>query len=174
MPVGTSKAPPRQIVFLIVATLLGFVAMFFLFTRTADLAQSGDVQFNIGDDVFAPGNIDRLSEDIAREQTPLFFGDVAGGDRDIYLQHIGDDETTGWYAFAVRPLDAPRDCFAVWDLEAQGFGYTCDDRTFPADGEGLFQYPVVISQNGEITIDLNAADREADADAEDEGAENGG
>lgn len=174
MPVGTSKAPPRQIVFLIVATLLGFVAMFFLFTRTADLAQSGDVQINIGDDVFAPGNVDRLSEDIAREQTPLLLSDVSGGDRDIFLQHIGDDPMTGWFAFAVRPLDAPRDCFAIWNREQQRFDYNCDDRTFSAEGEGLFQYPVVISQNGEITIDLNAADRDADDDAEEEGAEDGG
>lgn len=173
MPVGTRKAPPRQIIFLIVATLLGFVAMFFLFTRTADLAQSGQVQLNIGDEVFAPGNVERLSEDIAREQTPLLLSDVSGGDRDIFLQHIGDDERTGWFAFAVRPLDAPRDCFISWDREAQLFEYNCDDRTFPADGEGLFQYPVVISQDGEITIDLNAADRDAD-DAEGEGAQDGG
>jgi len=64
MPVGSTKAPPRQIVFLFVATILGFVAMYFLFTRTADLAQSGDVQISIGDDVFAPGNVDRLSEEL--------------------------------------------------------------------------------------------------------------
>ena len=163
MPVGSTNAPPRQLIFLFVATVLGIVAMYFLFTRTADLAQSGDVQLNIGDRVFAPGNIDRLSDDIEREQTPLFFPDVAGGDRDIFLQHIGDDPDTGWYAFAVRPPDATRDCFAEWRVDAQAFAYDCNglSATYPADGEGLFQYPVVIASNGEITIDLNAADREA-------------
>lgn len=171
MPVGTTKAPPRQIIFLFIATILGLVAMYFLFTRTSDLAQSGDVQLQIGDQVFAPGNIDRLSEDIEAQETPLFFGDVAGGDRDIFLQHIGDEPDTGWFAFAVRPNDAPRDCFIVWASGENLFNYNCDDRTFPADGEGLFQYPVVINDNGEITVDLNAADREADADTESSGTD---
>jgi len=160
MPVGSAKAPPRQIIFLIVATILGFVAMYFLFTRTADLAQSGDVQISIGDDVFAPGNVERLSEDL--ETDPLLLSDVSGGDRDIFLQHIGDVPETGWFAFAVRPSDAVRDCFVNWEIELQEFSYNCDDRTFPPGGEGLFQYPVNISPTGDITIDINAAERDAD------------
>ncbi len=166
MPVGSTKAPPRQIVFLFAATILGFVAMYFLFTRTADLAQSGDVQISIGDEVFAPGNIERLSEDIEREQTPLLLSDVSGGDRDIWLQHTGDEPGTGWFAFNVRPIDASRDCFTNWERDEQTFSYNCDDRVFPADGEGLFQYPVNISPTGDITIDINAADRETDAETE--------
>ena len=162
MPVGSTNAPPRQLIFLFAATVLGIVAMYFLFTRTADLAQSGDVQLNIGDQVFAPGNIDRLSDDIGRERTPLFFGDVAGGDRDIFVQHIGDEPEIGWFAFAVRPPDAKRECFAQWQVDEQLFDYDCEgvNATYPADGDGLFQYPVTIASNGEITIDLNAADRE--------------
>lgn len=161
MPVDTSSAPPRQIVFLIVATIVGVAAMVFLFTRTAELAQSGDVQLNIGDDVFGPGNVERLADDIEGQDTPLLFSDPAGRDRDIWLQHIGDDPDTGWYAFAVRPVEAPRDCFVNWVAEDQVFDYNCGDLTFPADGEGLFQYDVLIAADGEITIDLNAADRDA-------------
>ncbi len=172
MPVGSTKAPPRQIIFLFVATILGFVAMYFLFTRTNDLAQSGDVQLSIGDDVFAPGNVDRLSEDLKTD--PLLLSDVSGGDRDIFLQHIGDVPETGWFAFAVRPNDAPRDCFVNWEIQEQEFSYNCDDRTFPPGGEGLFQYPVNISPLGDITIDLNAADREVDAEADaDDGEDDG-
>ena len=169
MPVGSTKAPPRQILFLFLATILGFVAMYFLFTRTADLAQAGDVQISIGDDVFAPGNTEDLSE--ALQTDPLLLSDVSGGDRDIFLQHLGDDPDSGWFAFAVRPLDAPRDCFVNWNLDAQEFNYNCDDRTFPAGGDGLFQYPVNISPNGDITIDLNAADREAEAETLDDSEE---
>jgi len=91
---------------------------------------------------------------------------VSGGDGDSFLQHIGDEPETGWYAFAVRPLDAPRDCFIIWQRDEQLFDYNCDDRTFPPNGEGILQYPVVISETGEITIDLNAAEREADTDAD--------
>ena len=160
MPVGSTKAPPRQLIFLFIATVLGIVAMYFLFTRTTELAQSGDVQLNIGDQVFAPGNVDRLSDDIEAQDTPLLLSDPAGGDRDIWLQHVGDEPESGWFAFAVRHPDAPRDCFVQWQVDEQLFTYNCDDRTYPADGEGLFQYPVIIADNGEITIDLNAADRE--------------
>lgn len=164
MPVGSTKAPPRQIIFLFIATILGFVAMYFLFTRTNDLAQSGDVQLSIGDEVFAPGNVERLSEDLKTD--PLLLSDVSGGDRDIWLQHVGDVPEEGWFAFAVRPIDAPRDCFVNWEIDEQEFSYNCDDRTFPAGGEGLFQYPVNISPLGDITIDINAAEREADSDDE--------
>ncbi len=163
MPVGSTNAPPRQLVFLFVATILGIVAMVFLVTRTADLAESGDVQLNIGDQVFAPGNVDRLSDDL--QDQPLLLSDPAGGDRDIFLQHIGDEPETGWFAFAVRPPDATRDCFIQWQTDDDLFTYNCDDRTFPADGEGLFQYPVIVAGNGEITIDLNAADRDAETGA---------
>lgn len=161
MPVGSTNAPPRQLVFLFIATVLGIVAMVFLVTRTAELAGSGDVQLNIGDQVFAPGNVERLADDIEAQDTPLLFSDPVGGDRDIFLQHVGDDSDTGWFAFAVRPTDAPRDCFIQWEPTAQQFSYNCDDRIFPADGDGLFQYPVIVSANGELTIDLNAADRES-------------
>ncbi|MEZ5225640.1 MAG: hypothetical protein R2710_02915 [Acidimicrobiales bacterium] len=68
---------------------------------------------SIGDDVFLAGNVDRLADDIAKLETPLLLGDVSGGERDIFLQHIGDDDRAGWYAFAVRPL-APPDCFVEW------------------------------------------------------------
>ncbi len=158
MPVGTTSAPPRQIIILLIASILGVVAMVFLITRTTDLAQSGEAQLNIGDQVFAPGNVDRLSEDIA-DKGPLLLSDPAGRDRDIYLQHIGDEPEAGWFAFAVRPADATRDCFVIWEPDAGDFAYNCGDERFQADGTGLFQYPVLISSNGEITVDINAAER---------------
>lgn len=158
MPVGKTSAPPRQLVFLIVATILGVAAMVFLITRTTQLAQSGQVQLNIGDEIFAPGNVDRLADDLATTG-PLLFTDPAGRDRDIMLQHLGAEENTGWFAFAVRPIDAPRDCQIVWESDQELFSYTCGDQTFPADGTGLFQYPVDIDAEGDIAIDLNAAER---------------
>jgi hypothetical protein len=173
MPVGKTSAPPRQIIYLVVATIVGVVALGFLVLRTADLANRGDIQISIGDEVFAPGNVSRLSDDIERFG-PLPLSDVSGGDRDIYLQHLGDDERDGWFAFSVRPLDASRECFALWQPEENLFTYErqvgndpqntepCDDRTFPADGEGLFQYPVRIDDEGDLSVDLNAAEREAD------------
>ncbi len=182
MPVGKTSAPPRQLIMLIVATIVGVASMVFLVTRTTDLAQDGQVQLNIGDEVFAPGKTDRLSDDIAA-QGPLLLADQAGRDRDIYLQHIGDDPDTGWFAFAVRPPDAGRECFAKWQPDQDIFTFErlvegslqetepCDDRTFPADGEGLRSYPVQIDAEDRISIDLNAEARTTttvEADATDE------
>ena len=160
MPVGKTSAPPRQIVFLLVATIAGVAAMAFLFTRTADLAQSGQVQLNIGDEFFAPGHVDRLADDIEKFG-PLPFSDLAGRDRDIIVHHLGDDPQTGWYAFAIRPIDAPRDCFITWVPDAELFTYNCGNQTYPATGVGLRAYPLTIDADGNITIDLNAAERES-------------
>lgn len=159
MPVGKTSAPPRQIIVLIVATVLGIAAMAFLFLRTADLAQRGEIQLSLGDEVFGAGNVDRLSDDIGKFG-PLLFADQGGGDRDIYLQHVGDTERDGWFAIGLRPLDAPRNCSIAWSDEAELFNYNCGEETYPADGEGLPSYPVNIDADGEITIDLNAAERE--------------
>ncbi len=159
MPVGKTSAPPRQIIYLIVATILGIAAMTFLVLRTTDLAQRGDLQLNIGDEVFAPGNVERLSSDIEKFG-PLLLSDPAGGDRDIYLQHLGTDDNQGWTAFAVRPIDATRDCFVTWQASDLLFAYNCSDETFGPDGEGLPSYPVTIDADGNMAVDLNAADRQ--------------
>ncbi len=165
MPVGKTSAPPRQIIVLLLATVLGIASMVFLVTRTVDLAERGEIQLSIGDEVFAPGNVQRLSEDIA-VFGPLPFPDLTGGDRDIVLQHLGDDPQVGWTAFAMRPIDAPRECQILWEAEQTLFSYTCGDQTYPASGEGLFQYPVDIDEDGDLAIDLNAAERAVLAEGE--------
>lgn len=156
MPVAQGRTGGgRQLLMLGVATVLGLAAMVLLFTQVGGLAQDGDVAVDIGDRVFAPGNVDRLSDDIA-EKGPLLLSDVSGGDRDIFLQHIGDDEMSGWFAFGVRPLASTRDCFVMWDPVDTDFVDNCDGTVYPADGEGLPRYPVDIDADGNITIDIRS------------------
>ena len=107
------------------------------------------------------------------EGGPILYADAAGGDRDIVLQHLGDDPDSGWLAFAARPGGVSRECSIQWQagpsgdpsdgvfLLLDGSGdetQACDGREFPADGEGLAQYPVTVADN-RLDVDLNAADR---------------
>jgi hypothetical protein len=135
--------------------------MVLLVLWVTDLARSGEVRVRIGDDTFRPGRAEVLAEVIA-EKGPLLVADVAGGDRDLILQHLGPGPEQGWHAFAARPLDAPRDCFAQWDAGARHFVDSCDGTVYPADGAGLPSFPVRIN-DGELEVVVVASNDPAAA-----------
>ncbi|HEY6414816.1 MAG TPA: hypothetical protein VIX41_01220 [Acidimicrobiales bacterium] len=133
----------------------------------AVLANRGTVDVRLGSDTFEAGDAEDIAEEIA-DNGPIFYADTAGGDRDIYLQHLSDDPNEGWLAFAARPPGVSRECTLQWEPRAEVFRLLdsdgevageCDGREFPADGEGLPMYPVIIDAGGNIDVDLNAADR---------------
>lgn len=117
----------------------------------------------LGDQTFRAGRADRLAGEIAK-RGPIFYGDVSGRrDRDIIVQHLGDDEETGWHAFLAAPVDKARDCTWQWQRDEQLFRAECDDSlTAPADGDGLPQFPVTVT-NGRLDVDLNADARDTPA-----------
>jgi hypothetical protein len=138
----------------------------------AVLANRGKVDVKLGDETFQGQNAERAAEQID-DGGPILYADAAGGDRDIVLQHLGDDPESGWLAFAARPGGVSRVCSIQWQagpsgdpsdgvfLLLDGSGdetRACDGREFPADGEGLPQYPVTVRDN-RLDVDLNAADR---------------
>jgi hypothetical protein len=137
----------------------------------AVLANRGSVDVQLGDETFQGQNAEDAAAQIA-EGGPIVYADAAGGDRDIVLQHLGDDPETGWLAFAARPAAAPRSCSVRWRpapsgdaadgvfelVDASGDEGACDDAEFPATGDGLPQYPVTV-RDGRLDVDLNAADR---------------
>lgn len=171
MPVSTRGNPGRQAVLLGIGAAVGLLAIVFLVTRVSDLAESGDVQVNLGDPVFEMGNVDRLADDL-EAQGPLLLPDVSpGGDRDIFLNHLGETDEEGWYAFGVRRPDQPRDCFVQYDPDGDVFVDQCDGTEYPPDGEGLPQYPVTIDGDGDLSVDLNFAARAAEDAEGGDGAE---
>lgn len=119
------------------------------------LASSGQADVRVGDEQFNAGFTEVLARTIDEGSgQPLIFSDVSGGDRDIYVQHLGDADDEGWSAFETRVPDT-EDCFAEWDIDASEFRSTCDDAvTFPADGEGLTQYPVEVTTDARLVVDL--------------------
>jgi hypothetical protein len=133
----------------------------------AVLANRGTVDVRLGSDTFAEHDAEDAARDIA-ENGPILLPDLAGGDRDIYVQHFGDDPDEGWIAFAARPPGASRTCTLQWRGDDELFRLLdsagkvsgeCDGREFPADGEGLPTYPVTVDADGNLDVDLNAADR---------------
>ena len=133
----------------------------------AALANRGSVDVKLGSETFADQDADDAAETVA-EDGPILYADTAGGDRDIYVQHLGDDPEEGWIAFAARPPGVSRECTIQWDADGEVFrlldssgeeSEECDGREFPADGEGLPSYPVTVDADGKLDVDLNAADR---------------
>jgi len=117
----------------------------------AVLASRGDVKLQ-GDPVFDAGRTDSQAPAIARDG-PILLGDVAGGDRDVYLQHLGTDEDRGWVAFDTRAPGAARNCAVRWVPDDQAFEDPCTGDRYPPSGEGLRQYPVSVD-DGRLRVDL--------------------
>lgn len=150
--------------------IAGVVAGLGLVFLMVNLASRGGDTFDVrlGDDRFPAGRVDNRATSVA-DGGPILFADVAGGTRDILLQHLGDEPDEGWYAFSAQPTGKGRDCVLQWDEGAGDFA-DCDGERFPADGDDprLTSYPVVI-EDGDLFVDINFEFREQQADDESEG-----
>ncbi|HEX6417952.1 MAG TPA: hypothetical protein VFZ77_05635 [Acidimicrobiales bacterium] len=133
----------------------------------AQMASQGRVDVRLGSDTFAEQDAERAARKIA-EGGPILYPDAAGRDRDIVLQHLGDDPEEGWIALAARPPGVSRACtiqsrdrdepFRLLDAGGD-VSDDCDGREFPPDGTGLPSYPVTVDADGKLDVDLNAASR---------------
>ena len=156
-PVDQSRAHVGQaalVAVVAVVLLLVGAGMFALVNRNTPSANLG-----LGDQTFQGGSAERLAAEIA-DRGPIFYGDVSGNkERDIILQHLGDDPEEGWYAFRAAPVDRDRSCTWEWQDDEEQFRAKCDESlTAPADGEGLQQFPVRV-RDGKLDVDLNAEAR---------------
>ncbi len=135
-----------------IGALAALATIFLLVVQLGNIG--GDqVPINPGGTSFVMGDASDLAVSVA-ESGPLLLPDASGGERDIWLQHLGPGPTDGWLAFAVRPLEAPRDCFADWDAAQSEFVDTCNGTTYPENGEGLKQYPVTITDDSKVQLNL--------------------
>ena len=131
---------------------------------------SGQVEVRLGDRDFRELDAARISAEIA-ERGPVLFSDVAGGSRDIILQHLGADPESGWLAFEARRAGQDRRCFFEWQADSEGesgdesdgdregggrFVNSCDPGdVVDARGMGLVQFPVSVV-DGDVRVDINA------------------
>ena len=137
----------------VIVGVAGVVGGLLLAVAVFALARSGNAEIKLGDEEFEVGDTETLADDIVENDRPLIFSDPSGGDRDIWVQHLGDDPAEGWTAFDVQIPDEA-DCLVDWDAEEGLFVSTCDDAvTFPADGEGLRQYETRV-EDDDLIVDL--------------------
>jgi len=155
-PVAPRKERNSRTVALgLAGVVVGIILLLVVFVfAIPSLTESGNVKVQLGTDTFDAGLTSKRAESIRRDG-PLLFSDVASGQNDIYLQHLGDDDATGWLAFDARRAGATRDCTLHWDVDANQFTDPCDGTTVTADGQGLKQYQVVVTQAGTVVINLN-------------------
>jgi hypothetical protein len=133
---------------------VGIVLVLLLFVvAIPSLTESGTVEVKLGSDTYDAGSATARAENISTGG-PLLFSDVSSGNRDIYLQHIGDDVATGWYAFDARRPGQGRDCTLSWQASLSNFRDPCDGAVIAADGTGLLSYPVTITDKGKVIVDL--------------------
>jgi hypothetical protein len=148
----------------------GVVAGLGLVVLMVNLASRGTESFEVrlGDDRFAAGGVERRVASI-EDGGPILFSDVAGGSRDIILNHLGAEPDEGWYAFSAQPAGKARDCFLQWQADDGDFE-DCDGVRYPADGDdpALTRYPVAI-EDGELFVDINFEFRDRAGTDEPEG-----
>ena len=146
---------PRTVAFALVGVVVALILLIVVFVfAIPSLSDSGKVQVRLGSDTFPAGQAKERAATI-RNDGPILFSDPASGQRDIFLQHLGDDDTTGWLAFDARQADQGRECTLKWDSGDNQFNDPCDGSTVPAGGTGLTHYKVVITDGGAVVIDLN-------------------
>ena len=139
-----------------VGAAVGFLLLVLWFT------DRGAVEIALGDDVFEAGRTDIIAEEI-RENGPIKYADLIGGRQNIILQHIGDDDDTGWYAFDLIRPGQPDECQLNWVEEIKKFRDSCDESVeIPGTGFGQPTYPIEI-EDGRITINFRAEDGDLDA-----------
>lgn len=154
MPVseGPTLNIRRSLIYVLASLALGVGLLVLVVT----LAGSGDVQFKLGDDVFEVGDAEAFADRIGDDEAPIPFSSLSRN-RPIYLQHIGDDPATGWYAIDARSPSDPDACVLEWSIDDQEFVDACDrSATFPPDGEGLLRYGVTVDADGRVVVDLAA------------------
>lgn len=150
---------PRSLVIGVAGLVAGVVLVLALFVfAIPKLTEQGAIEVKLGSDTFALGNARVKAPDIERDG-PFLFSDVANGQHDIFVQHLGADPLTGWYAFDARRPGTGRECTLTWDNAAKHFTDPCDHSTVPADGQGLPHFPVTISADDQISVDLKASTR---------------
>lgn len=153
-----SRAMILTFAVVVVGMLLVWGASVALTSRHNNRVQTEPVggEVNLGDAKSLRAGIDK------GDGAPIFFPDVSGNNaRGVYINHEGDDLTTGWVAFLAQVPGEAADCLWQWDQKSGRFTTSCDSaKHADAMGTGLKQYPVHITE-GRVKVDLTVRDADA-------------
>lgn len=156
---NTTQVPPaprpaarRRPVALAITTVVALGLSALLVWSIVRFAAQNPEKANLGDPVFNVGSAERLAKEID-DRGPFLFQDPLslGRGRNLYIQHLGDDVTTGWSAIEARRPDSEA-CAVTWARDEEVF-VDCRGERHPPDGEGLTTYPGTV-ENGRVSVDL--------------------
>ena len=142
---------------IVAASLAGLVATLVLVAFVVRFASQRPDDVNLGDKRFVVGRADRFAERIEEQGAPLLFKDplTSRPGRELYVQHLGDDEEKGWIAVeAYSPGPRKLACLLTWDTKTDEFVDPCSKARYPADGTGLQVYPGEVDERTAVIIDL--------------------
>ena len=88
---------------------------------------------------------DQLSQIL--ENGPSLIPDLQGGDKNFFLTNSGTDWETGWFAINQSQPNCEL------NLERGADQFTCGDKTFAFDGQGLDQLAVRVD-GSQLIVDL--------------------
>ena len=135
---------------------LALAVVLFAFAVPAITSKNQTVS-QAGGAILDEGSAKDRARDIAKSG-PILVPDQAGGQRDIYIQHLGTSPDSGWLAFDARRAGQTRRCTLVWSKDDQVFHDPCNGGTIAPDGAGLVHYRIVVDKDGDLVIDLNPND----------------
>ena len=147
---------------IVAASIAGLVATVVFVGFVVRFASQRPDDVNLGDKRFVVGRADRFAERIDEQGAPILFKDplTSKPGRELYVQHLGDDEEKGWiaveaYAPGQRKLAI---CLITWDPKTDEFVDPCSKSRYPADGTGLTVYPGDVDERTAVIIDLRTRD----------------
>lgn len=151
---------PKRTRMIVGAALVGVAVASFLVLLVVRFASQRPDEVNLGRDRFEVGQAEVFARAIERDG-PILFKDplTSRPGREIYVQHLGDDEDEGWFALDAYAPGAPREerCILRWDRNDQVFRDPCGDAEIPADGTGVRTYEGEVDARDAVIIDLRTA-----------------
>lgn len=151
---------PRRTRAIVAASLVGVALTCLVVVFVVRFASERPDEVNLGRDRFEVGRADVFARAIRRDG-PILFKDplTSRPGREIYVQHLGDDEAKGWFALDAYAPGAPREerCILEWDAKGEVFTDPCGDTEIPADGTGVRTYPGEVDDRRAVIIDLRTA-----------------
>ena len=148
---------PRRTQVVVAAAVVAVALTALLVAFVVRFASQRPDDVNLGRDRFEVGRSDVFARAIRRDG-PILFKDplTSRPGREIYVQHLGDDEAEGWLALDAYAPGAPREerCILEWDRDDRVFRDPCGDATVAEDGAGVRTYPGEVDDRRAVIIDL--------------------
>jgi len=146
-----SNRPPNRGRMVILSAAAGVIVAIVIFAGILSLVGSGKAKSNLGSNVFKIGKAKNQAQIVDRNG-PLLFADPLEKGRDIYVNHIGDNQ---WVAVEVHPPGESKSCTVKWTPSTRTFHDPCSGHDYPADGTGLVRYKATVDKNGDLVVDLH-------------------